>query len=581
MRFVALATDYDETLADEGRVTDRTTAALERLRGSGRRLLLVTGRELPDLRRVFPRAGELFDAVVAENGAVLWLTGPREERLLAEPPPPEFYQALRRHGVDPLSAGRVIVSTREPHEKEVLAEIRDQGLELQVIFNKGAVMVLPSGVNKGTGLQQALHALGLSSRNCVACGDAENDHAFLAQAEIGVAVANGLPTLKDRADVVTRSPAGAGVVEIIEALIGDDLAELAASAHRRWVTMGTALDGKPVKLPPGGGRVLFAGASGAGKSSAAKGFVERLIDGGYQCCVLDPEGDYDDFPGTLRLGDGQRPPTADEVMTALAAPDRQLVVNLLGLPLEDRPAFFAQLLPRIQELRGRTGRPHWLVLDETHHLVPSSWQPAPVTLSKHLDGLMLVTMVPSDVQPSLLTDIEHVVAFGPRAKETIADFCRAAGVDAPVFAAEGPERGEALFWRRGEPHAVRIKIAPPRADHRRHVRKYAQGELAPDRSFWFRGPRGKLKLRAQNLTLFVQLASGIDDETWLHHLRQGDYSTWFRDFVKDEELAVAAEAVEKDPECDAQRSREQILKAIDRRYTLGSTGAQAAEQHPG
>src|SRR5512140_139672 len=87
MRFFALATDYDETLADDGRVAPPTLAALRALAATGRRLLLVTGRELADLRRVFPEAGELFDAVVAENGAVLWLPKAREERLLGEPAP--------------------------------------------------------------------------------------------------------------------------------------------------------------------------------------------------------------------------------------------------------------------------------------------------------------------------------------------------------------------------------------------------------------------------------------------------------------------------------------------------------------
>ena len=46
MHYLALASDYDGTLATDGRVDNATIAALERLRDSGRRLLLVTGREL-------------------------------------------------------------------------------------------------------------------------------------------------------------------------------------------------------------------------------------------------------------------------------------------------------------------------------------------------------------------------------------------------------------------------------------------------------------------------------------------------------------------------------------------------------
>jgi len=133
MRFAALATDYDETLADDGRVLPGTEQALERLRASGRKLLLVTGRDLDDLLSVFPRV-ELFDAVVAENGALLYLPKSKQERPLAEPPPKRFAEALRAAGV-PITSGRVIVATRVPHETAVLQEIKRQGLELQVIFN--------------------------------------------------------------------------------------------------------------------------------------------------------------------------------------------------------------------------------------------------------------------------------------------------------------------------------------------------------------------------------------------------------------------------------------------------------------
>src|SRR5207253_1677558 len=120
------------------------------------------------------------------------------------PPPAVFAETLRQRGVSPISVGRVIVATWEPHEQVVLATIRDLGLELQVIFNKGAVMVLPAGVNKASGLAAALKALELSPHEVVGVGDAENDHALLTLCECGVAVANALPALKERADLVTQ-----------------------------------------------------------------------------------------------------------------------------------------------------------------------------------------------------------------------------------------------------------------------------------------------------------------------------------------------------------------------------------------
>lgn len=225
MRYPALASDYDGTLALDGGVDDATLAALDRVRASGRRLILVTGRQLEDLRSVFPPLAQ-FDRIVAENGAVLYDPSTRRETVLAKPPPEEFTARLRARGVEPLSVGRVIVATAEPCETAVLVAIRDLGLELEIIFNKGAVMVLPSGINKATGLTAALDELGISARNTIGIGDAENDHAFLRFCGCGVAVANALQTLKDAADLVTKGSAGAGVIEVIDALLATDLKEV-------------------------------------------------------------------------------------------------------------------------------------------------------------------------------------------------------------------------------------------------------------------------------------------------------------------------------------------------------------------
>jgi len=222
MRYHALATDYDGTLAHHGKVDAPTLAALERLLATGRKLLLVTGRELPELLGIFPEI-RLFEQVVAENGALLYNPASREEKALAPAPPSEFVARLRVHGVGPISVGRVIVATWTPHETAVLETIREMGLELQVIFNKGAVMVLPAGVNKASGLAAALALMGMSAHEVVGVGDAENDHAFLSVCECGAAVSNALPALKERADLVTRGDHGAGVIELIDAMLSDSL----------------------------------------------------------------------------------------------------------------------------------------------------------------------------------------------------------------------------------------------------------------------------------------------------------------------------------------------------------------------
>src|SRR5213082_3933684 len=215
MHYLALACDYDGTLAKDGVVSPQTIDALERVGASGRKLLLVTGRLLEDLQNAFPRL-DLFTYVVAENGALLYNPADSTEKLLGEAPPRQFIQALQERGVTPLVTGRVIVASLHPHEKTIVDVIAKLGLELQVIFNKGAVMVLPSGMNKATGLVAALQELELSPRNAAGVGDAENDHAFMAQCECAVAVANALPAVKERADWVTEQTHGAGVEELIK-----------------------------------------------------------------------------------------------------------------------------------------------------------------------------------------------------------------------------------------------------------------------------------------------------------------------------------------------------------------------------
>lgn len=218
MRYLAIATDYDGTLASHGKVEPETIEALRRLAATGRKLILVTGRRVDDLIRVFPEVA-IFDRVVAENGPLVYQPHSRETRLLAKPPPSAFVEELQRRGVQPLTAGQVFVATEQPHEHVVLDVIHEMGLDLQVILNKGSVMVLPVSVDKATGLRAALKEMAISAQEVVGIGDAENDESFLAMCGFGVAVANALELLKASADRVTAAEDGAGVRQVIEWLI--------------------------------------------------------------------------------------------------------------------------------------------------------------------------------------------------------------------------------------------------------------------------------------------------------------------------------------------------------------------------
>lgn len=564
MRFFILATDYDGTLARNGQVDEPSLAALQRLRESGRIPILVTGRQLDELLTVFPYP-EMFERIVAENGALLYNPANRKETLLCEPPPESLVQLLKKKGI-PVSTGRIIVATVTPHETAVLESIRELGLEQQVIFNKGGVMVLPTGINKAFGLKCALAELGFSPHAVVGIGDAENDHAFLELCECSVAVSNALPVLKEHADLVVQGDHGAGVTELIDMLIATDLAELEPRLERHDIPLGVRHDGSVLNVKAYGSGILVAGTSGGGKSTLTTGFMERLQARKYQYCIVDPEGDYSETDAVI-LGDKDHVPSSSEIVDVLSHPDQNVVVNVTGMKLEDRPAFFETLLPRIQEFRARTGRPHWFIIDETHHLFPDSRDPS-LLIPQSMNGIWLVTVHPEHVSKSVLLLVNTVVAIGASPERTIRSFSEKLGEKTPNVPEVQLAAGEAIVWnRRSSEQPFWIRSIPAKTERQRHKRKYAEGELPPDRSFYFRGPDGKLNLRAQNLQIFLQLAEGIDDETWLHHLSQGDYSGWFRNGIKDKELAEAASEVERSKQLSAMESREKIRELVQEKYT--------------
>jgi len=232
MQYEVVATDYDGTLACDSHVNAPTLDALHRLKASGRKLILVTGRELPELESVFPDFG-LCDAIVGENGALLYWPGEKREEVLGEPVPKAFLAEIVQRGVQPYSVGKVIFATWRPHETVVLDIIQTLGIEYQIIFNKRAVMVLPSGINKATGLAKALDRLGIAPHKVVGVGDAENDHAFLESCGVAAAVQNALPAVRERCDLVLAQGHGEGVIELIDRLLVDDLQSLGTRRPRK------------------------------------------------------------------------------------------------------------------------------------------------------------------------------------------------------------------------------------------------------------------------------------------------------------------------------------------------------------
>jgi hydroxymethylpyrimidine pyrophosphatase-like HAD family hydrolase len=227
----ALATDYDGTIAREGVVAPATVRALLELKSSGVRLVLVTGRELEDLRQVFDRL-ELFDRVVAENGALLYRPASGEMRLLGPPPPRDLITRLEAEGAAPLSVGHVIVATREPYEAVARRAIADFALPWRVILNKGAVMCLPEGVDKASGLRIALAELGLDPADALAVGDAENDLAMLEACGFPAAVANAGAELKRVSRFVAEGDDGDGVRQLIRRWLNDPAGMFSPAGRR-------------------------------------------------------------------------------------------------------------------------------------------------------------------------------------------------------------------------------------------------------------------------------------------------------------------------------------------------------------
>jgi hydroxymethylpyrimidine pyrophosphatase-like HAD family hydrolase len=566
-----LACDYDGTVADEGVLSAETAAILARVRESGRKVFLVTGRMLDDLKSVCPDVDRIFDVVVAENGALLYLPERREIRRLGDAPEVALIEALQRRGV-PFDVGTAILATTAAYSDAALAAIRETGVERTLVFNKGALMLLPGGVTKGTGLTAALDLTQLSPRNLAGVGDAENDHAFLSMCECACAVADAVPALQERADVVSQASGAGGAREFAEQHVLRDLVDLLPRLTRHEI--GDDLAGGPVGLRAHGTHMLVVGPSASGKTSLTAALLEQLLDAGRSVCLLDPEGDYhtmSDVQHVLVMGGKNENalPTPDELTQLLGRPGQSLVLDLSAQSRAEKVTYATKVLATANAMRGTRGLPHWLVIDEAHHIFPADGSTGVDLLPHGTESFCLITLGVEELPREILDRVDTVASTDLDAfrKATDSVFGRYVhGLRLPTGAPL--ERGEAaIAWRDHEQPAVRIRVRRRRIEHRRHVRKYTEGELPADRSFFFRGPQLALNLRAANLVRFCELAEGVDEATWDHHLRQGDYSQWLRDMIKDPELADEVREIEQRSLAPAE-SRRRVIEAIRRKYTV-------------
>lgn len=570
MRYHVLAADYDGTLAKDGAIDQSTFEMLRKVRDSGRKIVLVTGRRLEPLLDLLPDVG-LFDRIVAENGALVFDPETCKETQLADSPPLEFIDELRRRGVEPMETGRCIVATWRPHEHVALQVISDMALELQIIFNKDAVMILPSGINKAVGLRLALHELRLSAWNTVAIGDAENDEAMLRMCGASVAVENALRPVKQMADIVTKNARGQGVEELIADLLECDLEFLEqperTSKRSKGVVIGTRLDGTPFLIPEFGQSILVTGGPGGGKSKFAISILERLSPRGVQCCIIDPEGDYSRIDDAITLGNAKRAPSVEEVVNALTPPNGHCTVSLFGIEKKNRPAYFDKLYRGLSELRSRTGRPHWIIVDEAHYAAPRGWQAVKQWSESEMHGLIFITAYHDRFSETLLKQIDWIVSIADQPEKAIRECCEILHVAPPQFLPpDDNQTHQALAWNRKLDKPIWFSRITPHAAAQRHVHSLYEGEMDEQLQFIFRGPQSQLCLPTPNLKQFISIASGVDDATWDFHKTAGDYSNWFRDVIKDPELADEIRRVEQSAGLPPKSSRKAILELVRERF---------------
>jgi len=559
MHFLALAVDYDGTIAENGSVPAQVCASLTTLKNSGRKLLLVTGRELQALKHHFPHL-DLFDLVVAENGALLYDPVTDTEELIAEPASMDLVSRLRGKGVSPLSVGRSVIATWHPWEEAVINSIRELGLELQMTFNKDAIMVLPPGVNKASGLAAALRTLGICELNVVGVGDAENDHSFMSICGCSAAVSNAIDSIKASADVCLSLDHGRGVCELVDMLLEKDATLV--PIERIGLELGQTLDAHKVWMPAES-VLLVIGNSGSGKSSYVTWLTERMVQAHQGFCIIDPEGDYLTLEDAVTVGGLTVPPTTEESVHHLLQAQLNVVVSALALDPPARIQLFGEMLPFIQDLRRVSGRPYWLIVDEAHYMLPHCAVWPPGFLGNM--GAIIVAVDFDQVCPAVLEGVNVLVTLGSTARELVEQFAKRIQRRCPDFPERSPGPEYACLWDlRNDKEVALLNQLRPTQKHHRHSGKYVAGDVGAWHAFRF----STLCQSASNLTEFLSLSTRLEDTALRGYMNAGDFSKWFREIIRDDVLANKTHQVETDATLAPKEALKQISHLVHSRYHL-------------
>jgi len=541
--FKGLACDFDGTLASEDRIGPEALDALGRARQAGLRLVLVTGRTFFELTRVCGCL-DLFDAVVAENGAVLYYPTGAMIRDQGPAPPNRLLSELDRRGIY-YQVGRVIVGTGRADEAGVLEALDATGVTRQLVYNRAALMLVPRGVSKGSGVEHALRFLGLSFQDVLAFGDAENDLDLFEACGWTGCPANAVASLKERADWIFPGENGQAVAAAITGSLLGGLLPVARSPRHR-IPLGWVVEtSEPVTIPARGVNVLIHGDPLSGKSWLAGALVERLIGARYTVCVIDPEGDYRVL-GRLAGVTCAEIGSEAEMEEALGAfeqdPSVSVVADLSTLPHARKLRALERGLRVIRDLRRRLGRPHWVLLDEAHYSLHREGV-ADDAVGIEERGFCLATYRPRWLRPSVVKALDVFILARTTAEPELT-FLRsclpaaATGSHGVLASLPGLPPGEFVVVQpEGDGSALTFVAAPRETSHVRHLTKYADALVPSGERFLFRRPDGSAVAAAQSLHDFRRVVAVVEDAVLAHHAGRGDFSRWVLDVFSDHELA--------------------------------------------
>ncbi len=584
MHISIIASDFDGTISQGDRLAPQVKHALQRWRQRGRFTVLVSGRPFEFLHALQEKE-QVFDLIVAENGAVLYNPSNDAMALPFGQVPGELLDTLTQVGV-PLWKGTAIAGTRMPYDDAVWVASRELGLAAHVEVNRNEVMVLPPGVSKGAGLLNLLKSEGLSARNLVAFGDAENDHSLLEIAEIKVTVADAVDALKELADYITPEAGAGGVAAFInEYLLEEKGIDFPVRAAHHFAIDATGeVDVNAYHLVDR--NLLIAGGSGYGKSWLASRLAGGLIDGGYQLLSLDPVGDL----GALRrhatclcLGREEIPPTS-LVVELLAETDMSLVVDLSQAPTpEECVLYTAGLLRRVLDVHRRYGKPHWLVIDEAQDLLGGPHNPAWLSLQRASQppGACLVTWQPSRLDNGILEAMDGFLLTRHQLTheaDCLAHTLSQRNIDVTGLSERLGTLGEgrAVTWGLDDPpphhtdtHTqslvpFKFSIGPRTFPEMHRFHRYLEEKVEPAQRFYFHDAMGHTP-PAGNLREMIDRIHALNLQVVQFHFRRGDFTRWIREVLRDETLARWLDRLHA-TDLDGESLRQALLEALQQRY---------------